>query len=338
VSVTERLDRFQQTHRWAGFPLAVVYKFADEQGGYLAALLVYYAFLSLFPLLLLLVTILGFVLQGDVHAQSVVVSSAVSQIPVIGDTLRTNVHAVHGSVTALVAGVAASVYGATGVAQAGQYAMNTIWAVPRHRRANPLRSRFTSLVSVTVLGAGALATTAITGLFGVSGAFGHDLGMLGRLLALVVSLLGNSVLFAVGFRLLTPSHIPRRHLAPGAVAAAVCWQVLQGLGGYYVSHSLRHASQLYGLFGIVLGLIGYLYLAAVTTLLCAEANAVRARRLWPRSLLTPFTDDVTLTRADERQYSDLATAQQAKGFEEIDVTFNPDAKDEKAAAGPPGPS
>jgi membrane protein len=332
VSVTERLDRFQQTHRWAGFPLAVVYKFADDQGGYLAALLAYYGFLSVFPLLLLLVTVLGFVLHGDAHAQSVVLASAVAQFPVIGDQLRSNVHAVHGSVTALVAGVVGSVYGATGVAQAGQHAMNTIWAVPRPRRANPLRSRLTSLFAVTVLGAGALVTTALAGLFGASGAVGQALGPLGKLLALLVALLGNSVLFVGAFRFLTPSHIPRRQLIAGALAAAVLWQVLQGVGGYYVSHSLRHASQVYGLFGIVLGLIGYLYLAAAATLLCAEANAVRARRLWPRSLLTPFTDDVTLTAADERQYSDLATAQQAKGFEEIDVTFQD--PDERTAPGP----
>ena len=49
----------------AGFPLAVLYKYVDDNGGYLAALITYYAFVSLFPLLLLLSTVLGFVLAGD---------------------------------------------------------------------------------------------------------------------------------------------------------------------------------------------------------------------------------------------------------------------------------
>ena len=100
------------------------------------------------------------------------------------------------------------------------------------------------------------------------------------------------------------------------------WQALQSLGSYYVKHSLTHATQTYGLFGVVLGLVAFLHLAALLTLLCAEVNVVRARRLWPRSLMTPFTDNVQLTDADERSYEALATTQQTKGFEDIDVSFD----------------
>ena len=100
------------------------------------------------------------------------------------------------------------------------------------------------------------------------------------------------------------------------------YQALQSLGSYYVKHSLTHATQTYGLFGVVLGLVAFLHLAALLTLLCAEVNVVRARRLWPRSLMTPFTDNVQLTDADERSYEALATTQQTKGFEDIDVSFD----------------
>ena len=322
MGLTARLDRFQQSHSWAGFPLAVIYKFTDDQGGYLTATLAYYSFLSLFPLLLLLTTVLGFILAGDVSAQHTVLTSTLSQFPIIGDQIRTNVTSLRGSAVALSVGIAGSLYGGLGVAQAGQNAMNNIWGVPRHRRPNPVKARLKSLIAVLGLGAGAVTTTVLSGLFTSSGAGALHLGLLGRLLALTVSLVGNIALFVAGFRMLTAEHIHRRTLIPGAVAAALAWQGLQSLGSYYVAHSLRHATATYGLFGVVLGLAAFLHVAALLTLLCAEVNVVRARTLWPRSLMTPFTDNVKLTDADERSYEALATTQQTKGFEDIDVSFD----------------
>ncbi|GAC1444520.1 MAG: hypothetical protein NVSMB55_21210 [Mycobacteriales bacterium] len=322
MGVTGKVDGFQQAHGLVGFPLAVVYKFTDDQGGYLAATLAYYSFLSLFPLLLLLTTVLGFVLSGDVTAQHQVLSSTLSQFPIIGDQIRTNVTSLKGSTVALMVGIAGSLYGGLGVAQAGQNAMNNIWGVPRNRRPNPVTARLTSITAVLALGAGAVGTTVLSGLFASSGTGSLHLGVAGRIVALTISMLGNIALFIAGFRMLTAAHIHRRQLLPGAVAAAVAWQALQSLGSYYVKHSLAHATQTYGLFGVVLGLVAFLHLAALLTLLCAEVNVVRARQLWPRSLMTPFTDNVELTDADERSYEALATTQQTKGFEDIDVSFD----------------
>jgi inner membrane protein YhjD len=328
MSASDRWDAFQQRHDWAGFPLAVAYKFFDDQGGYLAALLAYYAFLSLFPLLLLLTTVLAFVLAGDVTAQHDVLRSTLAQFPVIGNDISHNVGSLRGSTPALVVGILGSAYGGLGVAQAGQNAMSDIWGVPRNRRPNPVKARLRSAAAVAALGVGVVVTTVLAGLFGSSGTFGHHLGPVARALALAVSVVGNLGLFVLGFSLLTSSRVPRRQLLPGALAAGVCWEVLQLIGGYYVRHALRNATQTYGLFGTVLGLVAFLHLASVLTVLCAEVNVVRARRLYPRSLLTPFTDDVTLTDADERSYEALATTQQTKGFENIDVTFSGDGNDE----------
>ena len=325
MSASDRLDRFQQRHRAAGFPLGVVYKFVDDQGGYLAALLAYYGFLSLFPLLLLLVTILGYLLNGNSHLQQQILSSALTQFPIIGNEIQTNVHSLHASGPALIVGILGSLYGGIGVAQAGQNAMNVMWSVPRNRRPNPFKARLRSLIAVLVLGAGVVATTALSGLFTGRGAFGRSLGATGTVLAVLLALAGNGLLFLAGFRFLTAQHIPFRHLVPGAIAAAAVWQALQAVGTFYVAHSLRHASQVYGLFGLVLGLLGWLYVAALVTVLCAEVNVVRERRLWPRSLLTPFTDNVELTGADERSYSSAARAQRTKGFEQIDVSFDKEA-------------
>ncbi len=145
MSVTERLDRMQRRHPGLGFPLAVLYKFVDDQGSYLAALITYYDFLSLFPLLLLLTSVLGFVLGGDAHLQQRVLNSTLSQFPVIGSQLG-DPKGLRGSGAGLVIGLLGAVYGGLGVAQAGQNAMNAAWHVPRNNRPNPIKARLRSLL------------------------------------------------------------------------------------------------------------------------------------------------------------------------------------------------
>ena len=323
MSLTQALDGFQRRRPAAGFPLAVIYKYFDDQGPYLAALMAYYGFLSLFPLLLLLTTALGILLRDNVELQQQVLQSAARQIPVLGDDLVSSPRSLPGG-KALVIGVLGALYGGIGVAQAAQNAMNVLWSVPRNSRPNPIKGRLRSLVAVLVLGLGFVLTTVLSGLFSGGGAFGAELGHAARAVAITVAVLGNAWLFVLAFRYLPAHRIPVRHVVPGALAAAVTWQALQAVGTYYVGHSLKHASQVYGLFGLVLGLLGWLYLAALLTVLCAEINVVRSRRLWPRALLTPFTDAVELTRADERTYAATAAAQRNKGFEQIDVTFDKD--------------
>jgi membrane protein len=102
----------------------------------------------------------------------------------------------------------------------------------------------------------------------------------------------------------------------------VSWQVLQTFGVVYVGHVVKNASATNSVFAVVLGLLAFLYLTAVATVFCAELDAVRVDHLYPRALLTPFTDDVDLTAGDVRAYTGQAEAQRAKGFEDIDVTFD----------------
>jgi membrane protein len=321
--LVEKLDRFQRRRRWAGFPLAVVYKFADDQGSYLAALIAYYGFLSLFPLLLLLVTILGFVLQNDAHLQEQLLDSALAQFPVIGSQLRDNVRSLTGSGAGLAFGILLTLYGCLGVAGAAQNAFNRAWAVPRNRRPNPIKARLRSLLLLPVLGAGIIVTTGLAGLTTSASAYGADVGAALRVLAILLAVVANVGLFMVIFRVLTASQVPTRDLRIGAVAAGVGWQAVQVLGTYFVTNMLRGRSEAYGVFGLVLGLIAWIYLLALVLVLAAEINVVAQRRLWPRALLTPFTDDVRLTSADERAYTGYAGSEQHKGFEVIDVDFDP---------------
>lgn len=331
MSVTAHLDRFQQRHPWAGYPLAVAYKFFDDQGPYLAALITYYGFLALFPMLLLFVSVLGFVLQDDPELQARIIDSTLAQFPIIGDQLG-EPQGLRGSGAALIVGAVVALYGASGVAQAMQNASNVVWAVPRHRRPNPITSRLRSLLVILIGGVAVLASTALSVLGTSAGAFGVELGRWGSVLVVAAAVALNSVVVVVVFRITTSRSIRERDLLPGSVTAAVIWQLLQLFGGWYVDRVVREAGTTYGVFAVVLGLLAWIFLAALGFVLGAEINVVRARRLYPRSLLTPFTDDVELTRADRAAYEGAATAQAFKGFETVDVSFDEGARRRPPAA------
>lgn len=321
MAFVERLDRYQRRHRRAGLPIAVVYKFVDDQGTYLAAIITYYAIVSLFPLLLLLSTILNFVLEGRPDLQQQVLSSALGQFPVVGDQLS-DPRAISGNAVGVVVGVLGTVYGGLGVAQAAQNAMNTIWRVPRNQRPNPIKSRLRSLVLLLVVGLALIGTTVLSALGSNADAYGASIGVGIKLLVVALSLIVNSLVFTLGFKVATARELPWRAMLRGAIAAAIAWQLLQYFGTAYIGNVVKHATALNGVFAFVLGLIVWIYIEAVVVVLAVEYNAVRELRLYPRALLTPFTDAVDLTHADERAYSEQAKAQQAKGFEDIAVRFD----------------
>jgi len=322
MSFVGRLDRYQRDHHRAGLPIAVFYKFIDDQGTYLAALITYYGLVSLFPLLLFASTILNFVLHGRPDLQQDVLNSALGQFPVVGEQLA-DPHGVNGSGIALAIGIVGTIYGGLGVAQALQNAMNTVWRVPRNERPNPLRSRARSLLLLLVVGLAILGTTGLSALGGSAEAYGARIALGVKVVLMAGSMLVNATVFTLGFRIATARNISLRGTVPGALAAALAWQLLQFGGTTYVGHVVKHASATDSVFALVLGLMAWIYLEALVVVLAAEYNAVRELELYPRALLGPFTDNVNLTRADEASYSDQAQAQQAKGFEEITVTFDP---------------
>lgn len=326
MSTVERLDQFQQRHPKVGLPLAVIYKFYDDQGAFLAALIAYYGFLSLFPLLLLLSTILNFVLAGNVDLQHRVLNSALGQFPVVGTQLSDK-HGVTGSGAGLVVGILGTIYGGLGVAQAAQNAMNTVWRVPRNSRPNPFRSRLRSIRLLSIVGLSVLGTTVLSGLGASAEAFGATIGSGVKVLFVALSLLVNAAVFTLGFKVATARELSWRETVPGAVAAAVAWEALQFVGTTLVGQVVKDASVPNSIFALVLGLIGWIYVEATIVVFAVEYNVVRSQRLWPRALLTPFTDNVQLTAADEAAYTSQAHAARSKGFEDITVRFDPPTED-----------
>jgi YihY family inner membrane protein len=332
MSMVSRIDAYQQRHRWVGLPLAVLYKFVDDQGSYLTAQITYYGFVSLFPLLLLLVTILSYALQGSTQLQREVLDSALAQFPVIGNQIATNIHSFHGSPLALAVGILGSVYGGLGIAQATQHALNKVWGVPRNSRPNPVKARLRSFLLLVAGGAAVVVTSALSALSAAANAYGASLGAFLRVVATVLAVALNVALFLVAFRVLTARSVAIRQIRGGAISAAIIWQALQWTGAFLIGDKLKGATATYGVFGLVLGLLLWIYLGALTVVICAEVNVVRAEQLWPRSLLTPFTDNVRLTPGDRRAYVSYPKTERHKGFERVDVDF-----DESRQPGPRTP-
>jgi YihY family inner membrane protein len=321
MSMVSQADAYQRRHRWVGLPVAVLYKFGDDQGSYLAAQITYYGFVAAFPLLLLLATILGYALHGNPHLQRQVLDSALAQFPVIGGQVTANIRSFHGSTAGLVIGMLGCVYGGLGIVQAVQNTLNKVWGVPRDSRPNPVKARLRSLLLLAFGGASVIATTVLSALGAAADAYGASLGGSVRALATGAAIALNVTLFIVAFRVLTARRVAVRQIRAGAVAAAVTWQALQWVGTLLLGHNLKGATATYGLFALVLGLLAWIYLGAVTTVMSAEFNAVRAGQLWPRSLLAPFTDNADLTPADQRAYASYAKTERHKSFENIDVSF-----------------
>ncbi|MGN6251256.1 MAG: YihY/virulence factor BrkB family protein [Marmoricola sp.] len=323
MTVSQRLDRLQQRVPVLGFPIGCFYKFFDDFGNYLAALLTYYALVSILPLLLLGSTILSVVLVGHPHLQQQLLDTALAQFPVLGDQLKAP-EAFSGGTVAVVVGLAGASYGALGVAQALQYAGNTIWHVPRNSRPNPFLARGRSVVLVLTAGLALLIAT--IGLAVLHGTVRS--GTVSGVLIFVGGLVISTVVLMVAFQLAPNRRLSIGELLPGALIAALVLQLLQNFSYVYVAQVIQKASATNAVFATVLGLLAYLYLLAVTVVFCMEVNVVRAERLWPRALLTPFTDNVELTAADVEAYAGQAKAQRAKGFEEIQVSFDDRAENE----------
>ena len=306
------LDSYQQRHVVPSFFVAVIKKFGDDSAGTLAALLAYYGFLSLFPLLLVLTTLLGLFLAHDAGLQHRIIHSAVGQFPIVGSQLA-GPHGVRslraGSVVGLTVGLIALVWGSFGVSQAAQRTMAEVWNVPGMIRPGFLARLGRSLAFLALLAFDVVCTTFLAGMV----TLGHgELWFLA--VAATVGLAANLMLYVLAFRILTPKSIKTAWLIPGAALAGMGWTILQYAGTLLVGHTLRHANQTYGYFGSVLGLISFLYMAAELAVYAAEVNVVRVRRLYPRSLVPP-----PLTRADNAVLIALAVQEERRPEQRVHV-------------------
>jgi YihY family inner membrane protein len=261
------------------------------------------------------------VLQGRPELQQEVLSSTLSQFPIIGDQLG-RPEGLQGSTTGVVVGALAAIYGSIGLGTAIQNAMNVAWSVPRNSRPNPILLRLKSLLLVVTAGMAVIAVSVLSTLVSSTQVLDGELNGWMKWLVRIGTVLVIGLILTLLFRVAAARRHSWRSAAPGAFTLAVLWQLLQFLGAWYVTHVLAETSSMNKTFGLVLGLIGLLYVASVMGMIGIEVNVVLVRRLWPRALLTPFTDSVDLTEADRRAYTFYARAQRHKGFENVEVTFD----------------
>jgi membrane protein len=314
--VRDTIDRWQQATPLTAVPCAVAKKFTDDGASRLAALIAYWSFFSIFPLLLAFASILGFLLEDNPDFQQDVLDSTVAQIPVIGNQLSRDVTSLKGSGVALAIGIIGAVWAGLGVTLAIGRALDTLWAVRRVDRPDYVRARVRGLAILLVIGTAQILTTVIVTL--------ARNGTIQPPAAGIASFTGSSaidfVVFVTAFRVLTAASVSTRQVLPGAVLATLSWVGLQTLGGLYVEHVVARANETYGVFAAVIGLLSWLWLAAQLSLVAGEVNVVLAQRLWPRSLFGG------LEAADERAMRTSAEAEQRDRRQHIVVSFDPAAE------------
>jgi membrane protein len=275
-----KIDRYQQKHPAIAFSHAVVKKYSEDQGGYQAALLTYYAFLSLFPLLLVFTTIAQWLLGADSHLRTRVINGATTYFPIIGSQLQHNVHGFSKTGLPLLIGLLVLLYGARGVADAFRHMVNHVWRVPITERSGffPALGRSFSIV---FLGGFGLISSAIVASYATSS--GRDYGLRALFIAISAIVLLASFLFVIKMALNGPANI--RQIWLGATIATVGLLILQSLGGYLITRELKNLNSLYGTFAVVLGLLFWLYLQTQIIVYAIEIDTVRTLKLYPRSFL-----------------------------------------------------
>jgi YihY family inner membrane protein len=307
------VNRFQQRYGALAFLYGVMKKFGEDRAGEQAALLAYFGFFSIFPLLLFAVTVLGMVLRSNPELQEGILSSALAQFPIIGDQIRRNITGLGRSGVALIIGLVGALWGGLGGMKALQNAMDHVWNVPVRKQPGTPARIARGLVMLAVFGAFALVTTGLNAI----GAGTEEVSIAIRVASFLGSLALNVLLYLFIYKQLTVTQLSWNDIAPGAAVAGAAWTVVQSVGNYYVGTRLKDANALYGLFGMVIGLLSWLYLGAQITLWGAEINVVRKTRGWPRSL-----DAEHLTEADERLLTRQAEEEERVPQEEVGVRFD----------------
>jgi YihY family inner membrane protein len=305
-------DAVQQRFTPTAFVFGVFKKYGDDHGGVLVANLAYSCFIALFPLLLVLVTVLGLAASVDASFRENVIHAVANQVPQIGSQLTGNVKELRrSSVIGLIIGLVGVVWGATGLAQAGLFTMEQVWNLPGPARPGYFQRLGRAMEFLGVLGVGVILTTLLAAL----NTYGQKAAIF-VVLAEVAAALVNVGMYLIAFRVLTPKGIPTQKLIPGAVTGGIAWTVLQIAGTYLVHHFL-HSNSVYGYFATVLGLVAYINVAVQITVYTAEVNVVLARRLWPRSIVQP-----PLTEADRASMALQALQNQRRVEEHIEVSFD----------------
>ncbi len=274
------IDKFQRRHTPTAFIVAVVKKYSDDQAGYQAALVTYYGFLALFPLLLILTTVAGIVGQNNPEFGQKLVDSVTGYFPVVGQALNDSVHGLNQHGFALLIGLLFALYGARGIADAFRHAVNHIWHVPMAKRSGFPRSLFRS-IGLIIGGGGGFILAAIVAGWTASANRGWSSAVVSVLLNLLILYL----VFMFIFRMSLPLGVARKQFRISAMICALGIAALQTVGVAVLKHQSDHLASTYSaLFATTLGLMAWIYLQIQVVMYATEIATVKDSKLWPRSL------------------------------------------------------
>jgi YihY family inner membrane protein len=310
-AILNRIDRYQQSHQLPSIVYAIIRKYGDDNAGYLASLITYYGFLSIFPLLLAATSLIAIASSYNLPFATNLTAALANNFPLIGNELQRNVHGLHSTGVSLAIGIALALFGARGVADAFRHAINEIWQIPKADRPMFPNDIFVSLKIIFVGGFGFILSSVVSS---VIQSYGSSL--VSTILANLISLALIYLTLLALLLLAVPRTMKRTDLRRGAIGTALGFQALQLIGTIVVTHTLGHLNATYGIFALVLGLLFYISLQAQILVYALEYNVVMRRHLWPRSLtLEP------VTIADEDALSGQAKKEKITAKEGIDVKF-----------------
>jgi YihY family inner membrane protein len=276
--VLQRIDRAQKDRRGLAVAVATVKKFSEDQSANLAAMIAFWAFFSVFPLFLVLVTLLAIFLPTS--DKDAVLGHVAQMFPLLDPK---TVKGLSGAWWTVVLGLATALWSGLGVVRTSQFAFNSVWGVPPGEQPGMVKQVLRSLGVLATVGLGLILTTLVSGLV-VSSASGVHLGALGRIGGYVLSAALDVGIFLAAFRILTDRDVTTRDVLPGAILSGIAFFVLQQLSTLIISHYLKNAQSTYGHFATVITILWWFYLQSMITMLGAQLNVVLKKHDYPRSL------------------------------------------------------
>jgi YihY family inner membrane protein len=317
-----RLDDFQQRHPAFGFPIAVSRKFSEDQAGNLAALIAYWAFFSIFPLLLVAVTVVGIVGVGQGTFKDVM-----QQFPLVGNDLS----GLSGNWLGLVFGIATALWSGLAVVKATQTAFDSVWEVPMRERPSFLSKLVSGLKSLVVIGIGVVVSLGLSGIAAGGKKVHLSLPIWLRIIVGVVTIALNIGLLTLAYTWLTKRDLRLRQMLPGAILAGVILFAFELAAGALITHAAAGHTNAAGDVSTVLGMLWFFALAGQVILYGAEINVVKVEKLWPRGLV-----DAPDTRADHRAYEAYAQEKTYRPNQKVQTHFNDEVSDTEREAGTGG--
>ena len=320
MSVLKKVDAAQKATKPTGVAVATFKKFSEDKSTSLAAMMAFWAFFSIFPLLMVLVTVLGWVLPTS--TKDSVLTHIAQMFPLLNPS---TIKGLSGAVWALIVGGVTALWSGLGAVRTTQTAFNSVWEIPYHERPGLVEQVLRSLRVLATIGVGLVLTTLISG-FVTSSASGVHLGVVGRVAGYVIAALLDVGLFVAAFRMLTDREVTTRDVLPGALLSGIVFFILEQLSSVIIANRLKHAQATYGHFATVITILWWFYLSSVVTLLGAQLNVVLKERMYPRSVV-----DAPQTEADQRALQAYAQERTYQPEEKVEARVEREEGDVSAA-------